>query len=60
VPMTSVTRDRHSCSLLLLGVPADHATRSVRFTTGAIRVETDRQYVTPPRLGMIHTLEPTC
>ena len=33
--------------------------RSVRFTTGTIRVETDRHHVTLPRLGRIHTCEST-
>ncbi|MGN5239647.1 IS607 family element RNA-guided endonuclease TnpB [Rhodococcus sp. SJ-3] len=33
--------------------------RSVRFTTGTIRVETDRRHVTLPRLGRIHTCEST-
>jgi putative transposase len=32
---------------------------SCRFTTGAIRVETDRQHVTLPRLGRIRTHEST-
>jgi putative transposase len=35
------------------------ATRSVRFTTGAIRVETDRHHITLPRLGCIRTHEST-
>ena len=30
-------------------------TRSVRFTTGTIRVEADRHHVRLPRLGAIHT-----
>lgn len=33
--------------------------RSVRFTAGTIRVETDRHYVTLPRLGRIKTHEST-
>lgn len=33
--------------------------RSVRFTTGAIRVEPDRHHVVLPRLGRIHTHEST-
>ena len=33
------------------------ASRSVRFTTGAIRVEADRRHITLPRLGRIHTHE---
>jgi len=33
--------------------------RSVRFTTGAIRVETDRHHVTLPRVGKIRTHEST-
>jgi putative transposase len=33
--------------------------RSVRFTTGTIRVEDDRHHVTLPRLGRIRTHEPT-
>jgi len=33
--------------------------RSVRFTTGTIRVETDRHHVTLPRLGRIKTHEST-
>ena len=33
--------------------------RSVRFTTGAIRVEPDRHHVTLPRLGTIRTQEST-
>lgn len=33
--------------------------KSVRFTTGAIRVEADRHSITMPRLGRIHTLEST-
>jgi putative transposase len=32
---------------------------AVRFTTGTIRVETDRHHVTLPRLGTIRTLEST-
>ncbi|HEY5854123.1 MAG TPA: IS607 family element RNA-guided endonuclease TnpB [Aldersonia sp.] len=36
-----------------------HAARSVRFTTGEIRVEPDRHHVTLPVLGSIHTLEST-
>jgi IS605 OrfB family transposase len=35
------------------------ATPSVRFTTGVIRVETDRKHVTLPRIGMIKTHEST-
>ncbi|MGW4352431.1 IS607 family element RNA-guided endonuclease TnpB [Nocardia sp. NPDC004582] len=35
------------------------AARSVRFTTGAIRVEPDRHHVTLPRLGRIRTHEST-
>jgi putative transposase len=35
------------------------STRSVRFTTGAIRVEPDRHHVTLPRLGTIRTHEST-
>jgi putative transposase len=35
------------------------ATPSVRFTTGAIRVETDRKHVTLPRIGTIKTHEST-
>lgn len=35
------------------------ARRSVRFTTGAIRVETDRHHVTLPRVGRIKTHEST-
>jgi putative transposase len=35
------------------------STRSVRFTTGAIRVEADRHHVTLPRLGTIRTHEST-
>jgi putative transposase len=35
------------------------ATKSVRFTTGAIRVEPDRHHVTLPRLGSVKTLEST-
>jgi IS605 OrfB family transposase len=35
------------------------ATPSVRFTTGAIRVEADRHHITLPRLGTIHTHEST-
>ncbi len=35
------------------------ATPSVRFTTGTIRVEPDRQHVTLPRLGTIKTHEST-
>jgi putative transposase len=33
--------------------------RSVRFTTGMIRVEADRHHVTLPRVGRIRTHEPT-
>jgi putative transposase len=33
--------------------------RSVRFTTGPLRVEADRHHVTLPRLGMIKTYEST-
>src|SRR5690242_15342946 len=33
--------------------------RSVRFTTGALRVEADRHHVTLPRVGMIRTHEST-
>lgn len=33
--------------------------KSVRFTTGTIRVEADRHSITLPRLGRIHTLEST-
>src|SRR6201993_1134125 len=33
--------------------------RSVRFTTGTIRVEADRHHVTLPRAGRIRTHEPT-
>jgi putative transposase len=33
--------------------------RSVRFTTGAIRVEEDRHHITLPRIGRIHTHEST-
>lgn len=33
--------------------------RSVRFTTGTIRVDTDRHHITLPRLGTIHTYEST-
>ncbi len=36
-----------------------HSRRSVRFTTGAIRVEPDRHHVTLPRLGTIRTHEST-
>ncbi|WP_433729232.1 IS607 family element RNA-guided endonuclease TnpB [Nocardia sp. CA-129566] len=36
-----------------------HATRSVRFTTGTIRVDDDRHHVTLPVLGTIHTHEST-
>ncbi|MGW9181707.1 IS607 family element RNA-guided endonuclease TnpB, partial [Agromyces sp. NPDC055658] len=35
------------------------ARRSVRFTTGAIRCESDRHHVTLPRVGTIRTLEST-
>lgn len=35
------------------------APRSVRFTTGAIRVEPDRHHITLPRLGRIRTHEST-
>ncbi|HEX9338666.1 MAG TPA: IS607 family element RNA-guided endonuclease TnpB [Pseudonocardiaceae bacterium] len=35
------------------------ATPSVRFTTGAIRVESDRKHVTLPRIGTIKTHEST-
>lgn len=35
------------------------ARRSVRFTTGAIRVESDRHHVTLPRIGTIRTHEST-
>jgi putative transposase len=35
------------------------ARRSVRFTTGTIRVETDRHHITLPRLGRIKTHEST-
>ncbi len=35
------------------------SSRSVRFTTGAIRVEADRHHVTLPRLGTIRTHEST-
>jgi putative transposase len=35
------------------------ARRSVRFTTGTIRVETDRHHVTLPRVGTIRTHEST-
>lgn len=35
------------------------AAKSIRFTTGAIRVERDRCHVTLPRLGSIHTHEST-
>ena len=35
------------------------STRSVRFTTGAIRVELDRHHVTLPRIGRIRTHEST-
>lgn len=35
------------------------APRSVRFTTGAIRVEADRRHVTLPRLGALRTHEST-
>lgn len=39
---------------------AKHRTpKSIRFTTGAIRVETDRRHVTLPVLGTIHTHEST-
>ncbi len=37
----------------------DGSSASVRFTTGAIRVEADRHHVTLPTLGTIHTLEST-
>ena len=39
--------------------PGIAAARSVRFTTGAIRVEADRHHVTLPRLGTIRTHEST-
>ena len=32
----------------------------MRFTTGVIRVETDRQQVTLPRVGTIKTQDDTC
>jgi putative transposase len=35
------------------------SSRSVRFTTGAIRVEADRHHITLPRLGRIRTHEST-
>ena len=35
------------------------AGRSVRFTTGAIRVEADRHHVTLPRVGSLRTHEST-
>jgi putative transposase len=35
------------------------AARSVRFTTGAIRIEPDRHHVVLPRIGRIRTHEPT-
>jgi putative transposase len=35
------------------------AARSVRFTTGVIRVEADRRHITLPRLGTIRTHEST-
>jgi len=35
------------------------AGKSVRFTTGTIRVESDRHHLTLPRLGTIHTYEST-
>ncbi|MDT5025503.1 MAG: putative transposase, partial [Micromonosporaceae bacterium] len=35
------------------------ATPSIRFTSGVIRVETDRQHVTLPRVGRIKTHEST-
>lgn len=36
-----------------------HAERTVRFTTGTIRVESDRHHVTLPRVGTIRTHEST-
>ena len=36
-----------------------HSARSVRFTTGAIRVEADRHHVTLPRMGRVGTHEST-
>ena len=38
---------------------AARATKSVRFTTGVIRVEADRRHVTLPRLGAVRTHEST-
>jgi putative transposase len=46
----------------VVGFPRFHTRRqraSVRFTTGAIRVEADRHHVTLPRLGRIRTHEST-
>jgi putative transposase len=45
-----------------VGFPRFHSKRdraSVRFTTGAIRVEADRHHLTLPRLGTIHAHEST-
>jgi putative transposase len=45
-----------------VGFPRFHSKRdraSVRFTTGAVRVEADRHHVTLPRLGTIHAHEST-
>lgn len=47
---------------LAVGFPrfkSARATKSVRFTTGPIRIEADRRHVTLPRLGAIHTHEST-
>lgn len=39
--------------------PKHRSTRSVRFTTGAIRVEPDRHHVVLPRIGRVRTHEST-
>lgn len=57
---TSRTGERAAAAVGFPRFKSKHgATRSVRFTTGAIRVEPDRHHVTLPRLGTIHAHEST-
>jgi putative transposase len=57
---TSRSGDRAGSSMGFPRFKSRHrSARSVRFTTGAIRVEADRHHVTLPRLGRIHTHEST-
>ncbi len=57
---TSRSRERPGAAVGFPKSKTRHrAVRSVRFTTGAIRIEADRHHVTLPRIGRVRTHEST-